>query len=573
MAPKGKIKKKKYKCCPCLSSPSLQEDAAGEQLTQFEPDEEIKLLYQFGSYLDYIETPRKDHGKVKGKSKKHGREWKTQEIERKNKPDLCNRKENVGLCEENTANDTDLKKNKILKKNKHDTKAKSHLDSTKKTFCNKQNSFVPWPFVEKKAKKIKLFQDNKVIDGNEESSKEVYHKQYSKNSRMVQKNNTQGKQKRLCLPSSHNSFVTENGKHNELNCRNSSWSQTTCKREGLDSSVHYFSGGIIAGFKKHRKLDKEVPVGCLLGSNTTEINSCTSSTEPLLSSSPAALEIKTYDSEDEFNVETLRDKAASHMNSKTEAICSSVDLSQELFITQKSFLPVQIPNNSSTCLSLYSQNHAKDASVERKFKQKISTDTLEFSQMSSNRETCDEHSQFSQKGLTPSRGRKSATRECAIQTEDFFSSPALASSLRMRERFTDCHEQPVDLSLPYRIRSSAENTGRLSLGGAGDGVHVSSKHTLEPVCHIENHPAGPVFEEERENHVITQSQKSDEVKYIQMLLNSSYFFKVKGDSDNIVSRTQLVKPKLGNKKKNSCRQYKTGEILAEKGISPTHLNK
>ncbi|CAM5120804.1 unnamed protein product [Eretmochelys imbricata] len=555
MAPKGKIKKKKYKCCPCLSSPSLQEDAAGEQLTQFEPDEEIKLLYQFGSYLDYIETPQKGHGKVKGKSKKHGREWKIQETERKNKPDLCNGKENVVLCEENTAND--IKKNKHLKKNKHDTKAKSHLDSTKKDFCYKQNSFVPWPFVEKKAKKIKLLQDNKVIDGNEESSREVNHKQYYKNSRTVQKGNTQGKQKRLCLPSSHNSFVTENGKHNELSCRNSSWSQTTCKRQGLDSTVHYFSGGIIAGFKKRRKLDKEVPVG----SNTTEINSCTSSTEPLLSSSPAALEIKTYDSEDEFNVETLRDKAASHMNSKTEEICSSVDLSQELFITQKSFLPVQIPNNSSTCLSLYSQNRAKDASVERRFKQKNSTDTLEFSQMSSNRETCDEHSQFSQYGLTPSRGRKSATRECAIQTEDFFSSPVFASSLRMRERVTECHEQPLDLSLPYRIRSNAENTGRLSLGGAGDGVHVSSKHRLEPVCHIENHPAGPVFEEEKENHVFTQSQKSDQVKYIQMLLNSSYFFKVKGDSDNIVSRTQLVKPKLGNKKKrivvDSTRQEKS----------------
>ncbi|XP_067396924.1 uncharacterized protein [Emydura macquarii macquarii] len=522
--------------------------ACDSVLTQFEPDEEIKLLYQFGSYLDYIETPKKGPGKMKGKSKKHGREWKTQENERKNKANFCNRKKNVGLCEENTADDINLKKNKHLKKNKPDTEAKSHLNSTKTDFCKKQNSFVPWPFVEKKAKKIKLLQDNQVIDGNEESSREVNHKQYYKNSRTVQKSNTRSKQKRLCLPSSHNSFVTENGEHNELSCRNSSCSQAPCKREGLDSTVHYFSGGIIAGFKKHRKLDKEVPVGCLLGSNTTEINSCTSSTEPLLSSSPAALEIKTYDSEDEVNVETLRDKAASLMNSKTEAICSSFDLSQELFITQKSFLPGQIPNKSSTYLSLYSQNHAKDASLERSVKQRNSTDTLAFSQMSSNRETCDEHCQFSQYDLTPSMGRKSATRESAIQTEDFFSSPAFASSL-MREKFTDCHEQPLDLTLPYRIRSRAKNTGRLSLGGAGDGVHVSSKHMLEPVCHIENHPAGPVFEDKRENHVFTQSQKSDEVKYIQMLLNSSYFFKVKGDSDNIVSRTQLVKPKLGNKKK------------------------
>ncbi|XP_025036294.1 uncharacterized protein LOC102457501 isoform X2 [Pelodiscus sinensis] len=542
MAPKGKINKKKYKCCPCLSSPSLQEDAPGEQLTQFEPAEEIKLLYQFGSYLDYIETPKKGHSKVKGKSKKHGREWKTRETEKKNKPDLCNGKGNVHLCEENTANDVSLKKNKH-------TTAKSHLESTKRDFCKKQNSIIPWPFVEKKAKKIKRLQDKVVVDGNEENSREVNHKQYYKNSRTVQKSNTQGKQKCLCLPSSHNSFATENGKHNELSCRNSSWSQMACNSEGLDSTVHYFSGGIIAGFKKRRKLDKEVPVGCFLGTNTTEINSCTSSTEPLLSSSPAALEIKTYDSEDEFNVETLRDKAASHMNSKTEAICSSVDLSQELFITQKSFLPVQIPNNGNTYLSLYSQSHAKDASVERSFKQRNSTDTLELCQMSLNRETCDECSEFSQCGLTPSRGRKSSTRECAIQTEDFFSSPALASSLIIKERFTNCHEQPLDLSLPYRIRSSVENAGRLSFKGAGDGVYVSSKHTLEPVCHIENDPAGPVFEEERENHVFAQSQKSDEVKYIQMLLNSSYFFKVKGDSDNIVSGTQLVKPKLGNKKK------------------------
>ncbi|XP_059578666.1 uncharacterized protein LOC102570442 isoform X2 [Alligator mississippiensis] len=564
MASTGKTKKKKNKCCPCLSTSALQEDASGKQLNDLEPDEEIKLLYEFGSYLDYIEIPKKSCHKVKSKSKKSEKQWKTQDKQKKNKPDLCKGKENMGTYEENTTKDTDIKKSKLLKKIKHNTETQNQLDCTKRDFCKKQDTTtLPWISVKKKAKKIKLLQDTNAFSGNQENFGERNCKRI-KNSKMVHKgNNIQVNQKQLCLPSKQISFITEKGEHKELSHRESSWFQTPCQHAGLDSAVHSLTGGIIAGFKKQRKLSKEVPVCCLLGASATDTNNCTSSIEPLLLSSPAALEIKTYDSEDELNVGSLKDKGASLMTSKTEAVCNSVDQSQELFITQKSFLPVQSPNSNSSFLSVYAQNHAKETSVERSCKKGNYIDTLQFSQASSNREICDEHSQISQFSLTPSRGgeRNSAMQERAIQTEDFFSCPAFTSYLLIRERFADCCEKPLDLSLPYRTRSSAGNTGRAScsLKGAGDGAHVSSKHMLEPVCLIQNHPATLALDDKRESDVFTQSRKSDEVKYVQTLLNSSYFFKVKGDSDIGVSRTPLLKPGLVKRKNTGV-----GETRLEK---------
>ncbi|KYO22019.1 hypothetical protein Y1Q_0000647 [Alligator mississippiensis] len=187
MASTGKTKKKKNKCCPCLSTSALQEDASGKQLNDLEPDEEIKLLYEFGSYLDYIEIPKKSCHKVKSKSKKSEKQWKTQDKQKKNKPDLCKGKENMGTYEENTTKDTDIKKSKLLKKIKHNTETQNQLDCTKRDFCKKQDTTtLPWISVKKKAKKIKLLQDTNAFSGNQENFGERNCKRI-KNSKMVHK--------------------------------------------------------------------------------------------------------------------------------------------------------------------------------------------------------------------------------------------------------------------------------------------------------------------------------------------------------------------------------------------------
>lgn len=66
-------------------------------------------------------------------------------------------------------------------------------------------------------------------------------------------------------------------------------------------------------FQKQKKAHKEIIVGLVLGVALPEINSCPHNIEPPLSSSPSVLELKTCNSEDEFWVESLKDKRASQI--------------------------------------------------------------------------------------------------------------------------------------------------------------------------------------------------------------------------------------------------------------------
>lgn len=64
-------------------------------------------------------------------------------------------------------------------------------------------------------------------------------------------------------------------------------------------------------FQKTEKAHKEIIVGLVLGVAIPEINSCPHNIELSLSPNPSVLELKTCNSEDEFWVETLKDKKAS----------------------------------------------------------------------------------------------------------------------------------------------------------------------------------------------------------------------------------------------------------------------
>lgn len=80
-------------------------------------------------------------------------------------------------------------------------------------------------------------------------------------------------------------------------------------------------------FEKNRELHKAVSVGCLLVANAMGINSCTGSIVSLLSSSLAALEMKTFSSGLEFSKGSLRDKGACHMTLKQYAVILIIDKS------------------------------------------------------------------------------------------------------------------------------------------------------------------------------------------------------------------------------------------------------
>ncbi|XP_053143610.1 uncharacterized protein LOC128341294 [Hemicordylus capensis] len=522
MALKNSKQKKKYKCCPCLPPPSQQEDVPGEQLTHFDSEEkEARLLCLFGDYLDYLETPSKNEEKVKVKTKKHKKKWKA---EKKKKPSLLIKKEN--MCEANM-NDSVLKKVKCLRDSKNHDEVTDCLDDNKREFCKKLDSSMLEFLAKKKGKKAKKQLDSECIDGSRQVFREKNPKQYYKMFKAIQ--NNQSTDKQLFCPLSPEPYVSGKGERKELTQQETPWLQIPCKSEALDSTVHCFKGSIIKGFKQNMKLRKEV----LLTASTSEVKSCAGNTEPLLSSTPRRLEDQIRHPEEQLDMGDPKDNRPSHTSSDPEVISSSFD-SQELFITQQPLFPLQIPSSS---LPLHHPKTAKEAIPEESYNDSSSSDTLQSSQRSAETETFQKGFQLTPCSLTPNKrsGCFSSTRECAIQTDDFFSSSAVASSLIIKKQFADCHEQPLDLSLPYRIRSAAAGAKLMSyhLEGTGDGIHVPTRCKLEPAI--------SVLDDEGGNITGSQSLKSSDIKYVQMHLNSSYYFKVKGDSVATVSGTPLLR--------------------------------
>lgn len=131
-------------------------------------------------------------------------------------------------------------------------------------------------------------------------------------------------------------------------------------------------------FKQNRELPKEAQYGV----SSTELNSCASITQLALHiTSPMTLEIKTCDSE-KLSAGSLKDNRPTfHPDSGAEVISSSFD-SQELFITQKSFLPLQIP---SSYLSLTPVSSTEEAILEISYDDRNFSSTLK--PLSAERET------------------------------------------------------------------------------------------------------------------------------------------------------------------------------------------
>ncbi|KAK7121553.1 hypothetical protein R3I93_022593 [Phoxinus phoxinus] len=139
--------------------------------------------------------------------------------------------------------------------------------------------------------------------------------------------------------------------------------------------------------------------------------------------------------------------------------------SQDLFITQKSFLDPYVEiSSSSSC---------NEATIVK----------------------------------APEKSSCRSTAEATTQTEDFFTFPALSSSLRFQQQNTaTCSEEPVDLSFPNRTRR----------------------------MHRPKHPAPPklkISDTSSEDGDAGCKSKGDllQLKVVQTRLNESFFFKVKGE--------------------------------------------
>ncbi|KAL7885487.1 hypothetical protein AOLI_G00057820 [Acnodon oligacanthus] len=171
--------------------------------------------------------------------------------------------------------------------------------------------------------------------------------------------------------------------------------------------------------------------------------------------------------------------------------------SQDLFITQKSF--------SEPCAEISSSLSTDEAAAVPPYQKRTQcrTSSLEYP-------SCKQ------------------TAEASTQTEDFFSSPGLATLLRFHEQNTafTCVGEPMDLSLPNRSRKEA---GLHQWGGKPD--------------EDQNRP-------ELKTADITSSDESDifskskadfsQLKVVQTRLNESFFFKLKGEGDSPKPRSPLM---------------------------------
>ncbi|XP_072475527.1 uncharacterized protein [Notamacropus eugenii] len=558
MAQRNRKPKRKLKCCPCLSSPGTDEDGAGEQCIPSESDEEAKLLGHYENSDDNKENVSKICYQIKEKARKYRKEWKAP-MNSQNRQ-LCEEGEDTIENHEllksasNISNASTFKNNKNSKSRNRGKAIKSGLEyikPTKNDGGQKQAfslSSLSSSIMEKKTKwkktPLKSNSQGQLPDRN--------FKRVCKSPRLPKRN--KNKAKPLCRHL--RTFPSQNPYLNESDgasiSRDNDDGKTLCKYKGINSALCYFEDSLLTRFKKCRKPHKGLSVRQAVGVKTPERNRCQKRLQPLLSSSPIALEFKTYNSEEEFCTGSLiENRDSPEVKSSTEEVCSSFDHSQNISLTQRSLLSRNVSDSPNSSLSSPAPKRAKNASTE--LNDKPSHPPNNLPQLSSNEETFLENNNLSQVNLKCfEKIRKySSTKEKAIQTEDFFGSSVVATSLLFR-REVDLCEKPLDLTLPGRSRSwvhGAENVSCSTLA-TGDGVHIIPHNVSATICPMEDQPVGSALattvlsdDGQEKKCACSQLRKPDEIKYIQTKLNSSFFFKTKGEPDFNIPKEPLVKLK------------------------------
>ncbi|XP_039502859.1 uncharacterized protein LOC120459040 [Pimephales promelas] len=188
-----------------------------------------------------------------------------------------------------------------------------------------------------------------------------------------------------------------------------------------------------------------------------------------------------------FNLPTETNQPATNYNehgkkqfvgeSSLESSTAEEMNSQDLFITQKSFL--------DPCVEISSSSSCNEATI-----------ATEATAMKA-----------------PEKSSSRSTAEATTQTENFFTFSALSSSLRFQQQknTATCSEEPVDLSLPNRTRRTHR-----------------PKH---PALESANPPKLKISDTSSEDGDAGSKSKGDllQLKVVQTRLNESFFFKVKGE--------------------------------------------
>ncbi|KAE8606168.1 hypothetical protein XENTR_v10010622 [Xenopus tropicalis] len=215
-----------------------------------------------------------------------------------------------------------------------------------------------------------------------------------------------------------------------------------------------------------------------------------------------------------------RESGSNEGSSTVEEIPSSSGHSQDLFITQKSFMPVEALGSSSGSSPPLGQGQDPGS-----LKSYSRTDrVLLFSQVS----------MFTAKADEPSTSSASKTTDKSTQTEDVFSYLSLMSLINRVRVLEKCSEQPLDLALSNRIRA----------GGAASLTCIKTED--EDIILVDVKRAGKLS--------MSQQRRMEDAKLVQTLLNSSYYFKGKGDHCSQLPIAPLLKMKMKMENKKRSRK-------------------
>lgn len=226
--------------------------------------------------------------------------------------------------------------------------------------------------------------------------------------------------------------------------------------------------------------------------------------------------------------------------------------SQDLFITQKSFSDPYIDLCCSTSAeeSVESQGYTETSpetqgytafcqepqtctvsSGRKRSSPKPQSDTSSYPEHQSYTASCPEPQSLPKKSSCPAHHPSPPSNpsqhhklDTSTQTENFFTSPPFATSLRLLYQNT-CTDAPVDLSLPKRSRLHPLDV----VSKASEGHRRPEPNTTDLTQ-----------SDDSDSHSKSKADLS-QLKVVQTRLNESFFFKLKGEGDSPKPRSPLMK--------------------------------
>lgn len=209
---------------------------------------------------------------------------------------------------------------------------------------------------------------------------------------------------------------------------------------------------------------------------------------------------------------------------KVEDTNTVSDHSQDLFITQMQFLPNGLSSCSEESPPL-GQKRQDGRGMKKRGSQNSSCgiQPLSHSLPKSEDDSCE---------MQDSGGN---SKDKSTQTDNLFTYFSLMTYLKKVKVLEACSQKPLDLRLQSRSRAKVS---RKSLANDNEVIIIGSSPELKA---SEKAIRGQI--------ILSPPQPFDNSKFIQTILNSSYYFKGKGENDQCTPITPLLRMKKKPKKK------------------------